>query len=307
MTGRITDHGGNVATALVAVARLGGRAGFIGWLGDRPNEDPSATELERQGVDISFAPRRADARAIRSVITVGPDGERFIAFDDNVPHGTSETLANDALARGRVLLIDGYATHALGVVARARALGLAVVADIEWTVGPETDRLMALADHLVLPIGFARVYTGESAAASILRRLWSDDRAAVLLTDGDRGSYVRQNGDAVLWHVPACRVAAVDTTGAGDCFHGAYSFALTEGKPPVEAALYATVAAAISVTGHGGRRALPGHEACLVKMAEVDAPVPTPIAQHEEGRELDGQGCAGQDLQDLWDQAPGDQ
>jgi sugar/nucleoside kinase (ribokinase family) len=284
VTGRITDHGGNVATALVAVARLGGQAAFIGWLSDWPDgEDPSAQELERQGVDTSFAPRRADARAIRSVIIVGPDGERLIAYDDDVPHGTSETLNGDALARGRVLLIDGYATHALGIVARARALGLTVVADIEWTVGSETDRLMALADHLVLPVGFARAHTGASATASIMRRLWSDDRAAVVLTDGAHGSYVRQNGDAVLWHIPACRVRAVDTTGAGDCFHGAYAFALIEGKAPVDAALYATAAAAISVTGRGGRGALPGHGACLARMAEADAPVPMPIAHEERG------------------------
>jgi len=279
VTGRVTDHGGNVATALVAVARLGGRAGFIGWLGDQPGDDPSACELERHGVDTSHAPRRADARPIRSVITVGADGERFIAYDDEVPHGTSETVADDTLARGRVLLIDGYATHAHAVVGRARALGLAVVADIEWTIGPATDALMALADHLVLPIGFARAYTGESPAASILRSLWSDDSAAVVLTDGERGVYMRQRGDAVLWHIPAHEVRAVDTTGAGDCFHGAYAFALTEGKSPLYAALFANAAAAISVTGHGGQMALPGRGACLAKLAETGAPVPVPIAR----------------------------
>ena len=267
-----------MATALVAVARLGGRAGFIGWLSDQPCYDLSARELERHGVDISFAPRRADARPIQSVITVGPDGERFIAYDDDVPHGTSDTLTDDTLAQAQVLLIDGYATHAHSVVARARRLGLAVVADIEWTIGPATDRLIGLADHLVLPYGFAQVYTSESDAAAILRKLWSDDRAAVVLTDGDRGAYMRQNGDAVLWHIPAYKVRAVDTTGAGDCFHGAYAFALTEGKSPVDCAIYATAAAAISVTGQGGRMALPGHSECLSKMAEEDAPIPIPIA-----------------------------
>ncbi|MBA3324433.1 MAG: permease [Rhodobacteraceae bacterium] len=277
VTARIIDYGGNVATALVAVVRLGGRAGFIGWLGDGSLDDPSAGELERQGVDTSLAPRRGDARAIRSVITVAPDGERFIAYDDEVPHGTSATLGDETLASGRVLLIDAYAAHAHTVVARARALGLAVVADIEWTIGAETDRLIALADHLVLPIGFARAYTGETAIATMLGGLWSDNRAAVVLTDGERGSYMRQKGDAVLWHIPADKVRAVDTTGAGDCFHGAYAFALTEGKAPIDGALYATAAAGISVTGQGGRRALPGHAACLAKMAERDS-VPTPIA-----------------------------
>jgi sugar/nucleoside kinase (ribokinase family) len=277
VTSRITDHGGNVATALVAVATLGGRAGFIGWLSDEPHNEPSARDLERYGVDTSFAPRRADARAIRSVITVGSDGDRFIAYDDDVPHGTSDTLANDTLAQALVLVIDGYATHAHTVVARARRLGLVVVADIEWTIGPATETLIGLSDHLVLPYEFARSYTGETNAAAILHKLWSDDRAAVVLTDGDQGAYIRQNGDAVLWHIPAYKVRAVDTTGAGDCFHGAYAFALSEGKSPVACALYATAAAAISVTGQGGRKALPGHSACLALMADENAVVPIPI------------------------------
>jgi sugar/nucleoside kinase (ribokinase family) len=278
VTRRITDHGGNVATALVAVAKLGGRAGFIGWLNDQPlDNNLSARELERHGVDVSFAPRRADARPIQSVVTVAPDGERFIAYDDDVPHGTADTLTDDTLAQAQVLMIDGYATDAHSVVARARALGLAVVADIEWTIGPATDELMRLADHPVLPLAFAQAYTGESGAAAILRELWSDDRAAVVLTDGERGAYMRQSGDNVLWHIPAHKVRAVDTTGAGDCFHGAYAFALTKGKSPVDCALYATAAAAISVTGQGGRMALPGHGACLAKMAEDDAPTPIPI------------------------------
>lgn len=108
---RITDHGGNVATALVAVAKLGGRAGFIGWLNDQTVNDPSARELEIQGVEIFLAPRRRDAKPIRSVITVGIDGERFIAYDEGGPHGTSDALSDDTLAQAKVLMIDGYATH----------------------------------------------------------------------------------------------------------------------------------------------------------------------------------------------------
>jgi sugar/nucleoside kinase (ribokinase family) len=278
VTNRTQDHGGNVATALVAVAKLGGRAGFIGWLSDQPLGDVSARELERHGVDISFAPRRHDARPIRSVITVGPEGDRFIAYDDDVPHGTSNALSDSTLAQAQVLLIDGYATHADMIVERARRLGLSVVADIEWTMGPATERLIGLSNHLVLPLKFAQAYCCETDPTLILGKLWSDDRAAVVLTDGERGSYVRQAGDAVLWHVPAYKVKAVDTTGAGDCFHGAYAFALIQGKEPVACAVYATAAAAISVTGPGGRMALPDQSACLAWMAGENASVPRPIA-----------------------------
>lgn len=279
VTARTRDYGGNVATALVAVAKLGGRAGFIGWLSDQPLADPSAGELERHGVDISFAPRHPDALAIRSAITVGPDGDRFIAYDDDVPHGTCETLADEVLTQAKVLLIDGYATVSDGVVARARTLGLAVVADIEWSVGPATDCLIDLSDHLVLPLAFAEAHTGESDPTMILCDLWSPSRAAIVLTDSDRGAYLWQKGDPVLWHVPAYKVQAVDTTGAGDCFHGAYALALARGNAPIDCALYATAAAGISVTGRGGRLALPDHETCLAWMAADGHPAPVALAQ----------------------------
>jgi sugar/nucleoside kinase (ribokinase family) len=278
VTARLTDHGGNVATALVAVARLGGRAGFIGWLN---MDDPAAHELARHGVDISLAPQRADARAIRSVITVGSDGERFIAYDDAAPQGTSDDLADATLAGAGVLLVDAYAIHSLAVVARARKLGLVVVADVEWSVGAATDRLLALADHLALPLEFARSHTGEADAAAILRKL-SAERAAVVLTAGDQGCHLWQQGDERIWHIPAHPVRAVDTTGAGDCFHGAYALALAEGKSPLDAALYASAAAALSVTGQGGRRSLPGHDSCLALMAAAEAPAPVVLAPKAE-------------------------
>lgn len=274
---RVRDFGGNVATALVAAARLGRRAGFIGWLSEQPASLASAAELEREGVDTTFAPRRPDSSPIRSTIIVGRDGDRFIAYDDDVPHGTSDALADDVLARAHVLLIDGYAVNAIAVVARARARGLAVVADVEWSVGAATERLIGLSDHLVLPLGFTRVFTGNDDVAAILSGLWSDGRSAVVLTDGDRGAYVRQRDDPVLWHVPAHAVTSVDTTGAGDCFHGAYAAALAEGKRPLDCVLLATAAAALSTTGHGGRGALPDREQCLALMGSASAPVPVPM------------------------------
>lgn len=277
VTGRLTDHGGNVATALVAAATLGGSAGFIGWLADASGDDAAGRELAAHGVDISLAPRRADASPIRATITVGSDGDRFIAYDDDVPVGTSATLPDAVLTQAKVLLIDGYAFHSHAVVARARALGLAIVADIEWSVGAPTEALLACADHLVLPYAFGQTQTGESDPAAILRQLWAQDRSAVILTRGEQGIYVRQAGDDTVWHIPALKVRAVDTTGAGDCFHGAYAFALAQGKSPLASALFANTAAAISVTGHGGRKALPDLAACLARLGSADAPQPVPV------------------------------
>jgi sugar/nucleoside kinase (ribokinase family) len=277
VTGRITDHGGNVATALVQVARLGGQAGYVGWLGD--GRSASETELVRQGVDIAGAPRRPDARSVRSIITVDPDGNRFIAYDDAVPHGTSDKLADAVLAAGRVLLIDAYATHSLDVVRRARALGVAVVADIEWSAGAETGALLAAADHVVLPMDFALAQTGGTTPAQMLDMLWSADRSAVVLTDGEHGCHLRQSGSDTVWHIPAHAVTAVDTTGAGDCFHGSYAWALAAGHAPLDAAVFANAAAALSVTRRGGQAGLPDRAAVDALLSSPDAPVACRVAQ----------------------------
>lgn len=274
---RLTDHGGNVATALVAAARLGARAGFVGWLNESA-EEPAAKALAAQGVEIAFAPRRPDAGPIRSTITVGSDGERFIAYDDAVPQGTLTSLSDTVLLQAKVLLVDGYANSSTEVVARARALGVAIVADIEWSVGAATDELLRLSDHLVLPNSFGQSHTGEDDPTAIIARLWSADRAAVVLTRGAEGCYLRQTGDDALWHIPPHPVRAVDTTGAGDCFHGAYAYALTQGRTALDSAVFANAAAAISVTGHGGRAALPDLAACQAKLADVKAPKPVQLA-----------------------------
>ncbi len=275
VTQRVTAHGGNVATGLVAAARLGARAGFVGWLNTCEDEDVSALDLLANGVEIRHAPRHAEAQAIQSTITVGSDGERFIAYDDEVMIGTAPDLPDDLLRSAKVLMIDAYAWSDLEVVARAQRLGLPIVADIEWSVGASTSRLLELADHLVLPLSFARQETGCTDPAAVIAALWASDRKAVVLTDGAAGSVLRAAGSAEVLRIPAFDVPVVDTTGAGDCFHGAYAAALARGDAPFAAARFAAAAAALSVTGQGGRAALPDRRAVQQLLAATAPAVAT--------------------------------
>jgi len=263
--------GGNVATALAAVARLGGSAGFVGWLGDAA-DDPVLCDLIESGVETAFAPRHADARPVRSRITVGSDGERFIAYDDDAMLGTTPDFSDEVLGRAAVLIVDSYAIRSMDVVTRARDLGLAILGDIEWSGGPATERLIGLCDHLILPLGFARTATGCRSPAEMLEALWSPSRSAVVLTDGGRGVYYRGREETRLWQLPPHRVAVVDSTGAGDCFHGAYAHALTRGADTAGRVAFAAAAAALSITGRGGREALPTEDQVTELLASTSAP-----------------------------------
>lgn len=273
---RHTAFGGNVATALVAAQKLGAKTGFVGWLAQRDADDPGIADLRRNGVETRHAPRHPEARSIRSTITVDSNGERFIAFDDKVMAGTDPDLPDATLRLARFLVIDSYAMHAIPVLRRATAQGLAVISDLEWPAGAATQDLIDLSDHLVVPLGFARTQTGCDTPLAILDALWSASRAALVLTDGARGAYLRQADDRQLWHVPAIPVEAVDTTGAGDCFHGAYAAALSRGCTALQAVRHASAAAALAVTGLGGREALPDLARCSTVLTP-DVAVPEPL------------------------------
>ncbi|GLS17799.1 hypothetical protein GCM10007874_08140 [Labrys miyagiensis] len=186
--------------------------------------------------------------------------------------GTASDLPDEVLGSAAVLIIDSYATQSLDVVARARNLGVAILGDIEWGSGPATDRLIGLCDHLILPLGFARLATGCWSPTEILDALWSPSRADVVLTDGERGVYFRGRDETKLWHLPAHCVPVVDTTGAGDCFHGAYAHALTRGADSAGRVAFAAAAAALSIKGRGGREALPTCDEVAQLLASADAP-----------------------------------
>lgn len=271
---RTQAFGGNVATALVAVARLGGNASYIGWLSSHA-DDPATHDLLASNVDIGCAPRCSESRPIRSIICVGSDGERFIAYDDDVVMGTDLEALEVALDGAGALLVDGYATQAPGAVRRARSLGIPIVADVEWTAGDATVELIEQSDHLVLPLAFARAYSKCDEPNDILGRLWSTDRSAVVLTDGSNGVFFRESAAGPSWHLPAHDVSAVDTTGAGDCFHGAYAQALVSGAGVPECVKFASATAAISVTGRGGRDALPDSEQVIAMLRGRRAPTLT--------------------------------
>jgi sulfofructose kinase len=102
--------------------------------------------------------------------------------------------------------------------------------------------------------------------------LAADYAAAVVVTDGGNGAWVRPAGDNRTIHVPALPVNAVDTNAAGDIFHGAYVVAIVEGMEPAEAVRFASAAAAIKCTRYGGRTGAPTR-------AEVDAML---AAAHEQ-------------------------
>jgi ribokinase len=241
--------GGLTGAALVTAARQGARCAYAGCLGTDPQSEQVAADFAREGVNLAHAPRLPEARVVHSTIVVGQDtGSRNIFFEDEGLIGAHPTEPPEAVIRGcRVLFIDHLGMVGNLRAARlARSAGAAVVADFEDAADPLFPAVLELVNHLVLSEDFACRITREADPARAALGLWHPGRAAVIITCGADGCWsVSAEGGPEACHHAAVPVEAVDTTGCGDVFHGAYAACLARGEPLEACIAYAAAAAAL--------------------------------------------------------------
>lgn len=258
---RQRQGGGLCATALVAAARLGVRAAYTGVLGPDELSHFAVEELEGEGVDCSAVLYQREARPIHSVIIVDRSTatRNVFSYSSEMVPRQPDQVDEALVGRCRVLLVDHKAVDG-GVrgAQLARRLGIPVVGDIEDEAVPGVQELMALVDHLIVGHEFAGRVTGETECAAMVRAL-SEGRACCVVTAGERGCWYSERGGEVH-HYPALPVQAVDTTGCGDVFHGAYAAALAVGRGVPRAIAVATATAGLKTTRPGGRSGIPDWE-----------------------------------------------
>jgi sugar/nucleoside kinase (ribokinase family) len=255
--------GGLTGTALVAAARLGATCAYAGILG---NDDLSAfirSALEKEGVDVRHVVTRGDSVPIYAIIVVDETHHtRTIFLDFSGESGADATLPpEDVIRSAKVLIVDPHGME--GMIRAARIVRAAprvshVVADLEFSTSPRFGELLALVDHLILPIAFARELTGKSDPVSVVKALDREDTDTVAVTWGKQGVwYMSKESPGEVRRQEAFIVETVDTTGCGDVFHGAYASALARGLPAQERIRLASAAAAIKATQPGGQRGIP--------------------------------------------------
>lgn len=252
--------GGLTGTALVAAARMGRRCAYAGVLGDDELSRFIVERLAAEGIDTAPTVRRAEARPFHSTILVDTGSQtRTILSDASGVVGADPAVPPALVASARALFVDHVGLAGMVRAARiAREAGIPVVADFERRHGAPFDELVALVDHLVVPLEFAREATGVRDAAAAVRALWDERRSAVVVTDGAAGSwYASRERPGRVFHQPAFRVTTVDTNGCGDVFHGCYAALLCEGATVETRVRFAAAVAAMKATRRGGQQGIP--------------------------------------------------
>jgi sulfofructose kinase len=253
--------GGLTGTALVAAARMGRRCSYAGCLGDDELSRFILGSFAAERVDTADVVSRPGARPFHSTILVDmKDLTRTILSDASGVVGADPSGPTEALIRSaKVLFVDHVGLEGMVRAARiARATAIPVVADFERRLESPFDELLALVDHPVVPMEFAREISGASDGASAVRALGNDRRSAVVVTDGTAGSwYASRERPGRVFHQPAFRVETADTNGCGDDFHGCYTALLCEGMPMERRVRFAAAVAAVKATRRGGQQGIP--------------------------------------------------
>lgn len=251
-----TSGGGPAATAAVTAARLGAQTSLWTLVGADAAGDRALAELAAYGVDVGLSERLRNGNTAVSGVIVAPGGERHIFpfFGDALEDAGLEdgSVAPAEVGSFEVVLVDMRLPRLTAAV--LDAAGMAGVPSVGDVSAGRYWELAGGVDHLIASEECAEEVLGKSDPEAALGALRHRDGQVVGITLGERGVLLDVGGAVEL--VPAFTVAAVDTTGAGDVFHGAYAYGLARGWQPTKAAELAAATAALSCTGMG-RGAIP--------------------------------------------------
>jgi sugar/nucleoside kinase (ribokinase family) len=252
--------GGQVATAMVALSRWGVKTKYIGKVGEDELGQFSLHSIRQEGVDVSSVTIESNAtNQFAMIIVNGPTGERTILWnrDDRLMYREAE-LQKEEVCSGKILHLDGHDIHAALQCARwAKQEGIPIIIDMD-KVEPLTSELIKEIDFVITSSRFPMLYTGISDQKKALLELQRHTHGFLCATLGHKGSIALVNGE--FFHVEGFKVNAVDTTGAGDVFHGGFVYGLLQNWEVAEILRFANAAAALKCRDIGGRKGIPSLE-----------------------------------------------
>jgi sulfofructose kinase len=256
--------GGPVPTALVAIARLGGKTGLISKIGNDHEGELIRKELESERVDTRHMLVDKRGRSLQAFVWVDrKSGKRTVVLNNTESSEIKpEEIKASLFRKAKYLLLDGRDREAnLRASRLARKYGCQIVIDV-GSYRPEVKPLLPFTDYLVIGREFSLEFTG---IGKVKRALVDLDRRyrpkAVVITSGERGAIGIIDGS--VFRQSGFKVEVVDTTGAGDVFHGAFIYGLTKNWEVPKAVEFACACAAMKCTALGGRTGIPTYRKVL--------------------------------------------
>ena len=249
--------GGQVATALVALSRWGVKTKYIGKIGADELGQFSLQSLRQEGVDVSSVTIEPNAtNQFATIIVDGSTGDRTIFWnrDDRLMYREGELRKEDVCC-GKLLHLDGHDICAAIQCARwAKEERIPTVVDLD-KVEPLTSELIQEVDFLITSSRFPSLFTGISDQKEAFLNLQKQVPGFLCATLGPMGAMAWVNGELLC--TEGFKVMALDTTGAGDVFHGGFIYGLLQNWEVEKMLRFANAVAGLKCLDLGGRRGIP--------------------------------------------------
>ena len=254
ITSSSIQAGGQIATALVTCRRLGLRCRYIGTLGDDEGGRFQLASLKKEGLDLRYIRiARRTPNQMAFIIVDEATGERTVLWDRHPRLALKPSeIKLEMFCGARALLIDGCDVEACAAAARwAHEAGIPMVADLD-TIYKNVEKLLPLIDYPVASHNFFPALTGVSDPFRALETAAREYHIhAPAMTLGRDGALILSGGR--YFYSPGFAVEAVDTTGAGDVFHGAFVYGLLAGWTLPRILDFSNAMAALNCTALGAR------------------------------------------------------
>ena len=253
----ILSVGGQVTSAVAACQGLGLKTKYVGTVGDDQRGDLQLASLRQAGVNVDDVLVRQGVPTQSAYIIVDRlTGERtvFLLRDERL-RLRPEELQPEWIVGARLLHIDGHDTQAVEKAARlAKDHGIPVTVDVD-TIYDGFDKVMPHVDYLIGSSNFPEQWTRERDPFEALTRIQKEFGMKVAaMTLGSHGALARFEGR--FYYSPAFVVDCVDTTGAGDVFHGAFCYGVLQEWPLERVLEFANAMAALNCKALGARGGL---------------------------------------------------
>ncbi|HLV96128.1 MAG TPA: PfkB family carbohydrate kinase [Candidatus Acidoferrales bacterium] len=245
--------GGQVASAMVACRRWGLRARYAGKIGDDLAGRFQMDEMRREGVETHWITARGEVSQSAFILVDQPSGERTVLWKREPGIALRpEDIRREWITGAAALLVDGHDTAAAALAARwAREEKVPVLADLD-NCYPGVEGLLEFVDYAITSKDFPGRLTGKQSLLESLPKMRAEFKCRLTgATLGRLGVLVWDGAQFVL--CPGFHVEAVDTTGAGDVFHGAFLYGLVQRWEIQETLEFSCAAAALNCEALGAR------------------------------------------------------
>ncbi len=246
--------GGQVATAMASCAKLGLKTKYIGSIGDDLRGDVQRESLEKAGIDLAdIVVRRNCPNQTAYILIDEATGERTVLWQRAECLRLSENEISERMINSaRLLHIDGHDTRAATRAASiAQSHRIPVTVDVD-TVYQGFENVLPNVDYLVASSEFPGRWTNRADPFDALESFQTEyDIRCAAMTLGAQGALARCGGS--FFYSPAFVVNCVDTTGAGDAFHGGFCYGVLAGWSVGDILTFSNALAALNCTALGAR------------------------------------------------------